>query len=533
MNNNYKEYDNGKWKKSNSFIENSDNFNEEAVDVEDNDELSLNITSEQVFNISDNSNSEVYNETFESDDIDDNFDVKLDLSYISSKIIVCSYPIYFNDENRKLNKSLLYKKFYRNDLKDLVNYFNLKIGRNHWKLFNLKIEFTKSEDYTDTDLENLLSEKPNIDSVNGFHKSRSATLLNEILTNSSNNNNNTTTNINKQKIDKVTKLNTTLPLVRAGWLDHQPPPLLHLLLIVEELNIFLQSDKHNVAIIHCKMGKGRSGCLAVTYLIKKYNLQLNDALELFKKTRFKYGLIKGVTIKSQLRFLRYFEFLNNIQKHENNKSFEMISFFQNLKMKFKLTLFEIFEPNSTFFNFDKEKTIDTNYYFEIKLQTYNENRDGLIDLAGFEIHNKEYDEYSTNINEETKYKFIKSFINSSDDITLTCADIKISFCIKSIKYDSIINSGSSFFKKNSGLTASFWINLYVETTLNSQFINHSDFYKYENLCIEQSNRSVNGLGNIILSFDECDNLSDTIGLFSSSVNIWRLFERFEMSWQIV
>ena len=73
--------------------------------------------------------------------------IKLDLSFITSNIIVCSYPICFSKQNVLNNKFLIYKKFYRNSLTDLVEYLDDKIGRNHWKIFNAKAEFNHYEDY--------------------------------------------------------------------------------------------------------------------------------------------------------------------------------------------------------------------------------------------------------------------------------------------------------------------------------------------------------------------------------------------------
>ncbi len=64
-------------------------------------------------------------------------------------------------------------------------------------------------------------------------------------------------------------------------------------------------DSNNAAVIHCKMGKGRSGCLVVGYLLN-ITMTLQSALDVFKTTRFNYGLITGVTIKSQLRYLKYY-----------------------------------------------------------------------------------------------------------------------------------------------------------------------------------------------------------------------------------
>lgn len=63
----------------------------------------------------------------------------------------------------------------------------------------------------------------------------------------------------------------------------------------------------NVVVVHCKAGKGRSGTAACSYLIAEEGWGREDALRRFSERRMKPGWGEGVSIPSQLRWLRYVE----------------------------------------------------------------------------------------------------------------------------------------------------------------------------------------------------------------------------------
>eukprot|EP00760_Papus_ankaliazontas_P039458 PhM_4_TR9569/c1_g1_i1/m.38186/K01110/PTEN; phosphatidylinositol-3,4,5-trisphosphate 3-phosphatase and dual-specificity protein phosphatase PTEN len=89
--------------------------------------------------------------------------------------------------------------------------------------------------------------------------------------------------------------------------DHNPPPLSLFHRMLEDIHAFLCSDPKNVVAVHCKAGKGRTGCVIAAYLatlsVDHPDLTWIDALRLFGEKRTRNG--KGVTIASQQRYVRY------------------------------------------------------------------------------------------------------------------------------------------------------------------------------------------------------------------------------------
>ena len=92
--------------------------------------------------------------------------------------------------------------------------------------------------------------------------------------------------------------------------DHNPPPFDMILQFCKNLQDYLNEHKENVAAIHCKAGKGRTGVMICCYLLySKAFKTAHDSLVYYGKIRTSNG--KGVTIPSQIRYVYYFEnFLN-------------------------------------------------------------------------------------------------------------------------------------------------------------------------------------------------------------------------------
>lgn len=92
------------------------------------------------------------------------------------------------------------------------------------------------------------------------------------------------------------------------WPDHLPPTLEMLCrLIIDDALSYLNQDSKNVAAIHCKAGKGRTG-VAVCCLL----LATGAAPNGFEQALSMYGVARtrnaqGVTIPSQKRYVKYFD----------------------------------------------------------------------------------------------------------------------------------------------------------------------------------------------------------------------------------
>jgi phosphatidylinositol-3,4,5-trisphosphate 3-phosphatase/dual-specificity protein phosphatase PTEN len=88
--------------------------------------------------------------------------------------------------------------------------------------------------------------------------------------------------------------------------DHNPPPLSLIPKICDDIEAYLKADQQNVVGIHCKAGKGRTGCIVACLLLHlKQVKDAKEALEFFGNKRTSDG--KGVTIPSQIRYSGYYD----------------------------------------------------------------------------------------------------------------------------------------------------------------------------------------------------------------------------------
>ena len=88
--------------------------------------------------------------------------------------------------------------------------------------------------------------------------------------------------------------------------DHAPCPIKLILDFCVDICLYLTTNPRGVAAIHCKAGKGRTGVMIVCYLIFSGLCENTDeALAHYARQRTLNN--KGVTIPSQIRYIKYFE----------------------------------------------------------------------------------------------------------------------------------------------------------------------------------------------------------------------------------
>ncbi|KAJ7555952.1 hypothetical protein O6H91_05G062500 [Diphasiastrum complanatum] len=92
---------------------------------------------------------------------------------------------------------------------------------------------------------------------------------------------------------------------RVEWFpfdDNHVPPLPLIKLFCENVGEWLASDPRNVAVVHCKAGKGRTGLMVCAYLVYT-GMSAEEALKLYASRRTYND--EGVTIPSQRRYVGY------------------------------------------------------------------------------------------------------------------------------------------------------------------------------------------------------------------------------------
>ena len=90
--------------------------------------------------------------------------------------------------------------------------------------------------------------------------------------------------------------------------DHNPTSFTRLVKIVFEIHEFISAHTSNVAVVHCKCGKGRTGSIVTSYMMIYNNMSYDEATRMFTEKRIRLKAIDGVSIRSQLRYLKYVEY---------------------------------------------------------------------------------------------------------------------------------------------------------------------------------------------------------------------------------
>ncbi|CAG98870.1 putative phosphatidylinositol-3,4,5-trisphosphate 3-phosphatase [Kluyveromyces lactis] len=367
-----------------------------------------------------------------------NMGLVLDVSYVTDNIIVCSYPV------------MKYPKmFYRNSLVDLVTYLDANHGRKNWKIYNLKAEMNDS-DYTDDDFAMVLESKHVTPPAGKSEKITSTFRSRKMLEDHCN-----VSGIKllfRSNADEIVKppISVKSHLLRAGWIDHSPPSFLHLQNLIDDIRDTVSRGK--VAVIHCKMGKGRSGTLVVAYLMTYLQLPRHEAQSLFLSTRFKTGISKGVTIASQLRYLKYQEMFLRYEAKQREEIIKNLS-----TIEFKILSIEFTNSIGQYSSEFLKKANNTTV--SIKIQSHSSGKSGLIDLFS-----KQCSTGKGSLRSLTSKQIIVPNIN------VTFSDIRLSFGIRS-KTSQFINNVSHL-----SSFSSCWLNLYWESVLQSKNLDNDSNY---------------------------------------------------------
>ena len=93
--------------------------------------------------------------------------------------------------------------------------------------------------------------------------------------------------------------------------DHNPAPLIQLKEMCTSIDTYLKQDATNVAAVHCKGGKGRTGTAICCYLLHSRALDTAaDALAYFASRRTDHArgnTYQGVQTPSQARYISYYD----------------------------------------------------------------------------------------------------------------------------------------------------------------------------------------------------------------------------------
>lgn len=87
--------------------------------------------------------------------------------------------------------------------------------------------------------------------------------------------------------------------------DHHPPPFELIEEFCKDVKAYLDRDSKNVAAIHCKAGKGRTGTMVIAYLLYSRAYSDPEHAKAYYAAMRTYNR-KGLTIPSQIRYVDYF-----------------------------------------------------------------------------------------------------------------------------------------------------------------------------------------------------------------------------------
>lgn len=114
--------------------------------------------------------------------------------------------------------------------------------------------------------------------------------------------------------------------------DHEPPALEIVIRAVKEIDEFLADSVSNLAVMHCTAGKGRTGTICCAYLMYKDYIEtkgefsVTKTIDFYTAKRMKPFANKGVSIRSQCRYLEYWGiFLDSPEVKKSVSTFNRVS----------------------------------------------------------------------------------------------------------------------------------------------------------------------------------------------------------------
>ena len=284
--------------------------------------------------------------------------------------------------------------------------------------------------------------------------------------------------------------------------DHQSCPVKLMLEFCIDVCLFLLEDDENVAAIHCKAGKGRTGTMICAYLLFT-GVALNSvkAFEIYGTQRSKEK--KGVTVPSQRRYIQHFE--TYLSCNFQRPYFKLIpKIIKNFLTKPKGNLLKKIMNEKNYYNFDNSFLIK-----KIKIGPFSSKVDmdcKIIDFQDIELFNTENEKYKF----KTSYQNIES-VGYYYKIELT----------QKIKISSDINS--AIFNKDIKMNS--WINLFFVTLENFIYIisssNKNHKYKISSL-IKRKKRMVTNTNIYNNSFLELE-YGDTKNISTPKLNNQKKF----------
>ncbi|XP_065108354.1 tensin-1 isoform X2 [Paramisgurnus dabryanus] len=124
-------------------------------------------------------------------------------------------------------------------------------------------------------------------------------------------------NLSEKRYD-ISKLNPKV--LDFGWPDHHAPALDKICSICKAMDTWMNSDSHNVVVLHNKGNRGRTGVVVAAYMhYSNISASADQALDRFAMKRFYEDKVLPVGQPSQRRYVQYFSGLLSGHIKINNK----------------------------------------------------------------------------------------------------------------------------------------------------------------------------------------------------------------------